>query len=278
MKILFAGGGTLGPVTPLLAVKEAWEKIDRDIDWLWVGTKEGPERQLVEASGFRFFSIAMARLPRYPSIEWIALPFRFIAAFCQAFSIVRRNRPALVGVAGGFTGVPLAYAAWLLNVPVWVHQTDARPVLSNRICAQIASLITVAWEETSVAFTSKKTRVVGNPVRASLLAADRDQARKRFGFDASRPCVFVFGGGAGAAWMNQLFVKLAPELIQRANVVHVTGRGKIVLLAAHCGIGRLSCLAGDGRCLCGCGRCRLSRGIRTITESGFVKPAIVSDP
>ena len=48
-KILFSGGGTLGPVVPLLAV---WDQIVKrspvPVEAVWVGTPDGPERAVVE--------------------------------------------------------------------------------------------------------------------------------------------------------------------------------------------------------------------------------------
>jgi UDP-N-acetylglucosamine:LPS N-acetylglucosamine transferase len=47
MKILFTGGGTMGPVTPLLAVFEAWKDVDPDVQGVWAGTPHGPEEKLL---------------------------------------------------------------------------------------------------------------------------------------------------------------------------------------------------------------------------------------
>ena len=48
MKVLFSGGYTLGPVTPLLAVKEIIQDEYPASEFIWVGTKTGPEKKLIE--------------------------------------------------------------------------------------------------------------------------------------------------------------------------------------------------------------------------------------
>ena len=63
MKILFTGGGTMGPVTPLLAVWEAWRASDASVTEVWVGTSKGPERLVVEAQGISFLTLPVARFP-----------------------------------------------------------------------------------------------------------------------------------------------------------------------------------------------------------------------
>ena len=99
-KVLFVGGGTLGPVTPLLAVYEAWKAREKNLVALWVGTQKGPERAFVEQEGIPFFSLAQARFVRYPSKEWLLLPFRFVLACMQAYVIVRKEKPDVIAAAG----------------------------------------------------------------------------------------------------------------------------------------------------------------------------------
>ena len=36
--VLMTGGGTLGPVTPLLAIAREWERRDPDVKISWIGT------------------------------------------------------------------------------------------------------------------------------------------------------------------------------------------------------------------------------------------------
>jgi UDP-N-acetylglucosamine--N-acetylmuramyl-(pentapeptide) pyrophosphoryl-undecaprenol N-acetylglucosamine transferase len=226
MKVLFAGGGTMGPVTPLLAVAEAWRAKDPRAEFVWVGTRQGPEREPVRAAGIRFFHVPVARLTRYPSLEWVLLPIRLFMSFVMAFLILGRVKPDLIASAGGFTAVPVVLAGWLRRIPSWAHQPDADALLTNRLCAPFACLVTVAWPATLASFPKSKTVLVGNPVRAAIRQGQKGAAHERFGLDLRLPTVFVFGGGTGASWLNHLFAEIAAPLLERANVVHVTGEGK----------------------------------------------------
>jgi len=124
MKIIFTGGGTMGPVTPLLAVWEAWHVTDPNVEALWIGTKYGPERSTVEAEGIPFIAIPVARFPRYISFEWLTFPFHFLWAFYKSVRIIQHQKPNLIASAGGFTAVPVIFAAKLFGVKIWVHQQD----------------------------------------------------------------------------------------------------------------------------------------------------------
>lgn len=226
MKILFVGGGTMGPVTPLLAVFEAWKKKHPKVEAVWVGTPQGPEQEVVRCLEIPFFSLPVARFPRYLSIEWLMFPFHFLMAFLKSIAIIRAQRPDLVASAGGYTSVPVILAAKLLHVKIWVHQQDVMPILTNKLTAPFADFITVAWKENLRAFPGRAI-LVGNPVRESVLNGSRQRAMQRFHIDDQKPTVFVFGGGTGAQWLNQVFAEIGPDFVQEANIIHVVGAGKM---------------------------------------------------
>ncbi len=229
MKILFTGGGTLGPVTPLLAVAEAWKQHDPAVEFVWVGTPSGPERETIEKAGIRFLSLPVARLTRYPSMEWVFLPVNLIRAVRGAWSILKFEKPDLIASAGGYTSVPVVIAARIMRIPSWIHQSDVRPILSNKLMAPFATWITVAFAETASAFPKNKTSVVGNPVRSSLLTVDRETAMRRFELDLTRQTVLIFGGGGGASWLNEMMAVIGVDLVKDVNVIHLTGKGKLSL-------------------------------------------------
>ena len=236
MKILFTGGGTMGPVTPLLAISESWKKKDLNVKFVWVGTKRGPERSVIEDEGIPFLYIPIARLTRYFSGEWLLLPFNFLRALILSWFILRRVKPDLIASAGGFTGVPIIFMAWLRRIPVWVHQQDVTPLLANRLVVPWVKLITVAWEKTLTSFPKNKTVWIGNPVRETILLGKKDRAYEIFNLDLSLPTVLVFGGGGGSTWLNHMFEEIGAWLETQANIIHVTGRGKIKRKLKYLGV------------------------------------------
>lgn len=227
MKVMFTGGGTLGPVTPLLAVAETWSALDPSVEFVWVGTRRGPERESVTQMGIPFFHLPVARLPRYPSLEWVLLPFRLVGAFAVAAVTLLHEKPDVIASAGGFTSVPLIVIGKLLGIPSWIHQQDAHPLLANRLSAPFAACATVAWKQDDTLFGARKTAWIGNPIRPSVLAGKKDEAHRIFGLQLDHPTVLVFGGGGGARWINEMMSEIGPWLATQANVIHVTGKGKL---------------------------------------------------
>lgn len=215
----------MGPVTPLLAVHGALKKIDSSLEGVWIGTRQGPERVVVEAAGFRFYDLPVVRFVRSVSVEWLLFPFRFFCALYKAAQIIRREKPDVVGSAGGYTAVPVVIAAKLFHVPVWIHSQDVHVTLTTRLTAPLGDRLTVAWDQ-SAQRLGAKARVVGNPVRHSVLTGSRESAYGRFALDRGKPTVVIFGGGTGARWVNAVIVEIVERLLLKANVIHITGRGK----------------------------------------------------
>lgn len=214
--ILMTGGGTLGPVMPLLAV--SLHLREQGLDVRFVGTANGPERAVVEAAHFPFSSIPAPRLRRFWTWQQVLLPVELIRSLLAAARLLRQMKPALIVSAGGFVSVPIVWMGWLKHIPCLIHQQDIRPGLANRLMQGCAKKITVAFESSVVDFPANKSAEwIGNPVR------DLTPTTHTLKLDPNFPTVLLFGGGTGAQALNDLVSK---ELCDFANVIHLTGVGK----------------------------------------------------
>ena len=229
MKILFCGGGTLGPVTPLLAVLRRMREIRPEMEFTWIGTPQGPEAPLVQAEGVSFHTLPVAKLARYPSKNWLEFPYAYFRAKHIAAGILEHEKPDLVVSAGGFTQVPVMRLAAKLNIPCAAHQLDFTPLLSNRAVAGLCRLVTSSFEYPKSPFGTKiKTFRVPTPCRfAGVPTPERAQAAAALGFEADKPLVFIFGGGTGALTLNQAVWEILDEILGQAQVLHLTGKGKM---------------------------------------------------
>ncbi len=227
MRILLAGGGSGGSSAPVLAV--AQEMMRRRVcQFLYVGTESGPERELVSALGIPYRAVRTGKLRRYWSVQNFTDLFRIPAGLVQSMGVVREFRPDVAFAAGGFAAVPPLLAASLMGRPTVIHQQDVVPGLANRILAPFATAITVTFPPSLSHFPSKKTKVTGNPVRREILQGRREEAMRVFGFREGVPLVVATGGGTGAVGLNRLIAQAAPSLVQRCQLLHMTGRGKKV--------------------------------------------------
>src|SRR4051812_17319132 len=106
MKVLLAGGGSGGPVQPVLAVAQQIKKSHPEVQFLFVGTRQGIEHTVVQAAGIKFVSIPAARWRRFFTLKNLVAPIIFVAGFIKARKIVKNFKPDVFFSAGGFVAVP----------------------------------------------------------------------------------------------------------------------------------------------------------------------------
>lgn len=277
--ILFTGGGTLGPVTPLLAVAAEWRKRDPHVRFTWIGTPNGPEKVLVEAAKIPFVAFSAPKFDRTRWWTWPIAPFALVWSCVRAFKILADLEPSLMVSAGAYVSVPFAWAGKCCGVPIWIHQLDVIPGLANKLMAPVAKRISVTWEENVTQYGAKKTIVVGGMIRPFLRFGDAVTARELFGLRKDMPTVLVIGGGTGASRMNEMFATIGPDLTRHANVIHITGRGKMLAALETIGDGYVAReFVGEGMAdiLAAADLVVCRAGMGTITELvALGKPAIL---
>lgn len=230
MKILLAGGGTAGSVSPLLALVEHLRARGERHEFLFVGTTSGiPESEMAKETGIRFTHVVSAKLRRYISFHTLVSPFALLVGFFQSLWICLTFQPDVVVTAGGYVGVTVVWAAWLAGRPVVIHQPDYHVGLSLILTYRFATHITTVFQETATRFPQSSVHWIGNPIRQSFIQPSSEEARKTFSFGRNLPILLFVGGGTGAAWINRFVARHILELGQFANSIVITGtsRGEV---------------------------------------------------
>ncbi|MFH1632189.1 MAG: UDP-N-acetylglucosamine--N-acetylmuramyl-(pentapeptide) pyrophosphoryl-undecaprenol N-acetylglucosamine transferase [bacterium] len=235
--ILMTGGGTLGPVTPLFGIVSEWQKVEEGVKVSWIGTPSGPEKSLVEDKGIAFYPLLAPKLDRHKWWAWVTIGPLMVASCIRAFVLLKSIKPDIVFTAGGYVSVPVVWMAKLLRIPSWVHQLDVKPGIANRLMAPFAQRVSVTWEGSAKAFPARKTIVVGGLVRDGIAKGDRNRLMHLLDLDPAKPTVLVIGGGTGASTVNLAMEAIADDLLATMNVIHVTGKGKMIDLLKEKGRG-----------------------------------------
>lgn len=233
-KILLTGGGTGGSVVPLLAIADELrlggsKSLARllEPEFFWIGTRGGVERKIVENAGIEFRPIFSGKLRRYFSLRNLIDPIFIFFGFLQSLIIILKQQPDLVISAGSFVSAPAVWAAWLLRVPVLIHQQDARPGLANKLMAPCASAITATFEK-SLNDYGKKAVWIGNFVREELVnyKISRREAFQKIGLQYDKQVILILGGGTGATAINELIWNGLNDLTKFCQIIHITGKNK----------------------------------------------------
>ena len=234
MKVLLAGGGSAGHVSPLLALADRLVADDPATEVLAIGTTTGLEARLVPARGYAFHPIPKVPLPRRPSAGALQLPGDLRAAVAAAAGAIRSIDADVVVGFGGYVAAPAYLAARRLRVPIVVHEQNSRPGFANRLGARLTQWVAVSFPGTPLRGAVR----TGLPLRPEITSLDRaalrPSARRSFGLGPDRRTLLVFGGSLGAQHLNEVVPLVAADLAARdVQVLHVCGAGKSVDLASR---------------------------------------------
>ena len=224
-KIVLTGGGTLGHVTPHLALIPRLQEKGYEIHY--IGTENGMEApKMRSVPGVTYHAVKSGKLRRYFSWQNFTDPFRVIAGAFQSAHLMGKIKPDVVFSKGGFVAVPVVFGAWLHRIPVLCHESDLTPGLANKLCKPFAKRFATTFPECAKAL-GKKAEMTGTPLRPELFSGSREKGLALLGFDGSKPVLLMMGGSSGAQSVNACLRKALPELTKDFDIAHICGKGNL---------------------------------------------------
>ena len=217
--VLIMAGGTGGHVFPALAVAKVLRS--RGVAVVWLGVPGSMESRLVPAQGFPIEWVRVAGLRGKGMLAWLLAPLRVANAVAQAIKVLRRVQPRSVLGAGGYVSGPGGIAAWLMRIPLLVHEQNAIAGMTNRWLARLATQVLEAFPGSFGPRVHAST--IGNPVREEIAAIA--PPAQRFAGREARARLLIVGGSQGAQRLNavlpQALARLKPQ--DRPQVLHQSG-------------------------------------------------------
>ncbi len=223
-KIALTGGGTAGHITPNLALIPELKK--RQFDIIYIGSKNGMEKEIIESKNIPFFGITADKLRRYIDVKNLMMPVNVLKGISEAIKILKENKVDVIFSKGGYVSVPVVIAASGLRIPVISHEADFTPGLANKIATPLSKKVCCNFEETAK-MLGKKGVFTGCPIRNEILNGDRKKGLEFLNFNNDKPILFVSGGSLGSAYINNLIRKNLPAMLKVINVVHSCGKNKL---------------------------------------------------
>lgn len=217
----------MGHITPSLAVAQALRVKDATVRPIFVCSNRREEIDVLHRAGVEYRAVNAGKFPRGFSLRIVSFPILFIASFFQSLGVIARDKPSLVFSKGGYVSVPVCVAAMLRGVPVVLHVSDSVPSLSDRFVGRFARRICTSFPvDTLPPFLRTKAVQTGQPVRPIILQGSRAAGQRITGFSGRRPVLLVTGGSQGSVALNKAIEDHFKELIDLADIIHITGEGK----------------------------------------------------
>lgn len=234
MTIVFTGGGTGGHFYPIIAITEALNDIVREKRLLqpklYFFAPDPLDQKALFENGIVYIKIPSGKIRRYASFKNITGAFTTFVGLCSALITLFRLYPDVVVSKGGYGSVPTVLAAWILRIPIVIHESDAKPGRANLFAAKFAEKIAISFESAAAYFPPKvqnKIARTGVPVRKALTRVEPEGARQYLGLEEGIPTVLILGGSQGSMRINDSILTSLPSLVSFANIIHQTGEAHI---------------------------------------------------
>jgi UDP-N-acetylglucosamine--N-acetylmuramyl-(pentapeptide) pyrophosphoryl-undecaprenol N-acetylglucosamine transferase len=233
IKIVFTGGGTGGHLFPIIAVAREITRIsDQPVKLHYIGPGDKTSAALLSQETIKIHRIINGKLRRYFSLRNIIdIFFSIPIGFLQSFFLLLFIRPRLVFSKGGSGSTVVCACAGLLGIPIFIHESDSVPGLSNKITSRWAKKIFISFPKTEyfnlTSETSKKgpqTLLVGHPILKELLEGNNESAKEIFNVTLLRPILLFWGGSQGAEPINDFVLEILHQLLRDYEIIHVCGK------------------------------------------------------
>ena len=227
-RVVLTGGGSGGHVYPLLAVAEALQEKAKTMQFPLELTYLGPKDSylpLFQDHGIAVSPVAAGKIRRYLSFENIMDVPKFFAGFAQALWKLFLIMPDVVFSKGGTGAFPVVLAAWFYRIPVAIHDSDAKPGLTNIASGFFAKKVFIGFDAAQKYFNPSITTRTGVPVRKELFAnpTTKELAKEALGFDGQKPLTLVIGGSQGSENLNNFILSNLAKIMNETQVLHQTG-------------------------------------------------------
>ncbi len=214
IRVVFAGGGTGGHVFPAVAIAERL-MTTKDVDVMFVGTKNKIEARIVPQLGYKFRAIWIGGFSRKFRLSNFLLPLKIVVSVMQSLKLLLTYRPHVVVGTGGYVSGPVCAAAVMTRTPIVLQEHNSYPGAMTRLFAPFAREIHIAFESSRRYFRVRRSLyLTGSPVR-KMPRVKREEALSFFGLSAERKTLLVTGGSLGAVKLNSAVSKVVDELISR---------------------------------------------------------------
>ena len=236
MRILFTGGGSGGHFYPIVAVAEelnslAKEKMLLELELFYMSPTPYNPGVLFE-NGIIYKKNSAGKLRHYFSILNFFDIFKMGWGTLVSLHQVYKLYPDVVFGKGGYASFPVLLAAYILRIPVVVHESDTVPGRVNLWAGKFAKRVAVSYKEAAKYFPADRVAYTGQPMRKDVAVPITSGAREFLKIEENVPVVLVLGGSQGAVKINSVILENLKLLVEKYIIIHQAGKNNIVEVRA----------------------------------------------
>lgn len=229
--IIISGGGTGGHIFPAVSIANAIKELRPGAEILFVGAEGRMEMQRVPDAGYKIIGLPVAGFDRKHLWKNFAVLVKLARSQWKARKIIKDFKPLVAVGVGGYASGPTLKTAGMMGIPTLIQEQNSYAGVTNKLLAQKARKICVAYEGMEKFFPADKIIMTGNPVRQNLFghSITRQEAADLFGLDPAKKTILILGGSLGARTINQTLTAALETMRAHPDIQFIWQTGKIYI-------------------------------------------------
>ena len=206
MKVIISAGGTGGHIYPALAIINKIKEKEPNSEFLYIGTHNRMEKDIVPNNNIPFKSIEIYGFNRKKLLK----NFKTIKCLFKSYKECKKTisdfKPDVVIGVGGYVTVPVITAAKKLGYKTVIHEQNSVPGASNEFLEKKVDKVLVSFKSSTKYFSEYKTEFTGNPCSEDAIKVDAMDKRE-LGLNEDKKLVLFVMGSLGSSKVNEFLIK-----------------------------------------------------------------------
>ena len=225
MRVIISAGGTGGHIYPALAIINKIKQKEPKSEFLYIGTHDRMEKDIVPKYGIPFKQIEIYGFNRKKILKNFKAITALIKAKKTCQKLIKDFNPDVVIGVGGYVTVPVIKAAKKLGYKTFIHEQNSVPGKANTYLSNYVDMIGISFPSSKQYFPKDKVILTGNPCSEdalSVIACDK----KEFNLDNNKSLILFVMGSLGASRVNDFLIKTMSLFNNKEyEILYVTGKG-----------------------------------------------------
>lgn len=204
LRVVVSGGGTGGHIFPAISIANAIKKRYPDAEILFVGAENRMEMKRVPAAGYEIVGLEVAGFDRKRLWRNFSVLWKLQKSLRKAKKILKKFDPQIAIGVGGYASGPTLKMANKQGIPTLIQEQNSYAGVTNKLLAEKASRICVAYDGMERFFPKDRIVLTGNPCRQNLSSdtVTKTDADVYFNLNPDSKTILIIGGSLGAKTIN----------------------------------------------------------------------------
>lgn len=223
MRVIISAGGTGGHIYPALAILNKIKEMEKDSEFLYIGTDNRMEKDLIPSFNIPYVSLHVTGFDRKHLLNNFKTLSNYLKAKKKCKDEIKKFNPDVVIGCGGYVTGPVISTAHNLGIKTLIHEQNSVVGLANKYLSKYATKVCVSFSSTIKDFPKNKAILTGNPCGEKAISLPASN-KKEYNLDKNKKLVLIVMGSLGSRTINDMIYNNLDKFNNKNyEVLFVTG-------------------------------------------------------